>query len=65
MITVDVDDEALAEWNSGSDRNGGPFPEDYSNWSAHDLLSRSIDYEIIDPGGCELSYLGQAPEPSS
>lgn len=61
QITVEVDDEALAEWIPGSETRGGPYTTKFSEWDASDLF-RSADYEIIDPGECDLDYMGKADQ---
>jgi hypothetical protein len=50
QLTVEVDDEALAEW---------PYTKNMDEWDASDVF-RAAEQCIIDPGECDYTYLGKA-----
>ncbi len=59
QVSVEVDDEALAEWTTDSEAKGGPYTKDFSRWDASDLF-RAADMEIVMPSESDITYLGPA-----
>ncbi len=59
QVSVEVDDEALADWIPESETKGGPYTKDFSEWDASDLF-RSADHEIVMPSESDITYLGPA-----
>lgn len=59
QITVDIDDEMLAEWiGDDSEKYGGPYTKDMHEWIASDLTN-AMDQEIIVRDDSRLDYMGE------
>lgn len=61
QLTIDVNDEELADHVKMAEQRGGPYTRRVRDWNASDVF-RAADHEIIDPGDCEFDYIGKVEE---
>jgi hypothetical protein len=57
-VTLEIDDDALAEHLAAANGERPPYSADLNDWNVDDI-ARAIELDIIDTGDCDFNYLGE------